>query len=183
MDNSVHRVEVGDFYEITPDGDVYSKSRQTTCPLNRVRNKKSKKLKPRFDKDGYVLISIYCGGKQKNFRVHRLVAMAFIPNPDNKPFINHKDGNKANNHVNNLEWSTQSENEKHAICFLNKVQPKGAASKLSTKIVATFPDGHKELIYGQNEAARVLGLSQANIYRCLTGEYKSTKGYKFCKVD
>lgn len=71
-------------------------------------------LKLQVDKDGYFKISLMKDRKQKRYMVHRLVAMAFIPNPENKPCINHKDGDKKNNHVSNLEWVTISENTKHA---------------------------------------------------------------------
>lgn len=60
--------------------------------------------------NGYKVAHLYKNGVQKNFSVHRLVGEAFIPNPENKPCINHKDENKLNNHVNNLEWVTQKEN-------------------------------------------------------------------------
>lgn len=55
------------------------------------------------------------GGSQKTYQVHRLVAKAFIPNPDNLPIINHKDANRSNNHYSNLEWCTQQQNVHHAI--------------------------------------------------------------------
>lgn len=71
-------------------------------------------LKKIYDKDKYHLINLYNENGIKTFRVHRLVAYAFITNLDKKPFINHKDGDKSNNHIDNLEWVTQSENEKHA---------------------------------------------------------------------
>lgn len=75
-------------------------------------------MKPEVDlrpKRNYLSIRI-CNKEGKYFRtgIHRLVAQAFIPNPENKPEVNHIDGNKQNNHVSNLEWTTRSENEKHA---------------------------------------------------------------------
>ena len=72
-------------------------------------------LKLIFNKKGYARIHLNKKGKLKSFRVHRLVASAFIPNPDNKPQVNHKDGNKTNNCIDNLEWVTNEENYCHAI--------------------------------------------------------------------
>ena len=68
---------------------------------------------------GYKMTGLTVNGKQKGFLVHRLVAEAFIPNPYNKPFINHKDGDKLNNNANNLEWCTNSENQLHS-CYVLK---------------------------------------------------------------
>jgi hypothetical protein len=76
---------------------------------------KEKIRKLRNDKDGYLLINLCKDKKVKTFKIHRLVAQAFIPNPDNKPQINHIDGNKSNNKVDNLEWVTNKENSKHAV--------------------------------------------------------------------
>ena len=73
---------------------------------------KQRILAPFIDKDGYFQIAL---GRGKKFKIHRLVATAFIPNPDDKPQINHIDGNKMNNHVNNLEWCTNRENQNHAL--------------------------------------------------------------------
>lgn len=77
-----------------------------------VRNCKLRKL--HINKDGYYTIDLWNKGKSKLLRVNRLVAQAFIPNPLNLPVVNHKDGNKLNNNVNNLEWCTIQQNTKHA---------------------------------------------------------------------
>ena len=75
---------------------------------------KERLLKPSNTSTGYKKVELYKDGKRKSFKVHRLVAIAFIPNPDNKPEVNHIDGNKINNNIDNLEWVTSSENTIHA---------------------------------------------------------------------
>ena len=67
---------------------------------------------------GYAYVCIRQGGKAHNIRLHRLIASTFIPNPENKPHVNHKDGNRSNNEVDNLEWCTASENECHKVNVL-----------------------------------------------------------------
>jgi len=75
-------------------------------------------------KSGYKYVSIWIDAKFKNVTIHRLVAKAFISNPLNKPVVNHKDGNKLNNNINNLEWVTYKENTAHAIKTKLLVIPK-----------------------------------------------------------
>jgi len=89
----------------------------------RVKGKKnnSKILAQRIDRAGYYTVRIYKEGKSHTKYLHRLIAEAFIPNPDNKPEVNHKDGNKLNNSVDNLEWVTHAENMQHA--YLNNLIP------------------------------------------------------------
>lgn len=75
---------------------------------------KQRVLKAKMSRNGYLRVSLCKGGIVKDFSIHRLVAQTFIDNPQNKPWVNHKDGVKANNNADNLEWSTISENIKHA---------------------------------------------------------------------
>jgi len=84
-------------YFVTKEGDIISTAKG-----------KPRKLKPNDNYSGYLYVNI----KNKNFYVHRLVATAFIPNPENKREVNHKDGDRSNNRVENLEWVTPSENRK-----------------------------------------------------------------------
>jgi len=83
--------------------------------IKSCKNGHSRILKPFIDKDGYLSIALSKNAKVKKFKVHRLVAKAFIPNPENKETVNHIDGCKMNNSISNLEWNSQSENNYHAI--------------------------------------------------------------------
>lgn len=80
----------------------------------RVRNSNGLIMKPSLHRDGYLWIGLVSKTMPYNVSVHRLVAKAFLPNPENKPTVNHKDGCKTNNQVDNLEWATYSENVRHA---------------------------------------------------------------------
>lgn len=88
-------------------------------------------LKPRLQSGGYLTVAICKNGENKTCSVHRLVAEAFIPNLDGLPQVNHKDGCKFNNHVDNLEWCTQSENQQHAVRMGLKTIPQGEDSPCS----------------------------------------------------
>lgn len=95
-------VENGDNYEVSP--------------LGIVRHTKSGRInKGSVNKDGYVYLTLTLRGKCKKQYLHRILALAFIPNPDNKPMVNHKDAVKSNNSLDNLEWATAFDNNTHAI--------------------------------------------------------------------
>ena len=97
--------QIKDFkdYEISDKGEVRS-----------LKYKKKTLLKGRLSKDGYLRVSLRKNNKAYEFKIHRLVADAFIPNPENKPTINHINGDKTCNKVNNLEWATRAEQMQHA---------------------------------------------------------------------
>ena len=99
-----------EIYEVSSLGNVRTKDREGA----RGHHVKGHILTQRDNSNGYLRCDINITGKTKSHLVHRLVAEKFIPNPDNKPFVNHIDGNKHNNSVNNLEWCTRNENERHA---------------------------------------------------------------------
>ena len=86
--------------------------------------RKERILKAGASGDGYLAVFLYGLDKSKLLKVHRLVAMAFIQNKENKPEVNHKDGNLNNNHVDNLEWVTSSENKRHSYDILKRKGPR-----------------------------------------------------------
>jgi len=90
-----------------------------------INVKTGKVIKP-IKSNGYLLIKFYRDGKRSTRHLHRVLAIHFIPNPDNKPFINHKDGNRSNNCLENLEWCTQKENVIH---YHTVLKPKRIGNK------------------------------------------------------
>lgn len=100
--------------KVSDDGKVYTLDHSNLRKNGRIDNRKGKQLKPKVDRYGYETIVLTKDGMRKNYTIHKLVALAFIPNPENKPTVNHKDGNKLNNNVSNLEWATHKEQKVHA---------------------------------------------------------------------
>lgn len=100
---------------VTGDAVIFKDDYQVSN-LGKVRSFKCGKvtLLKSHDFGGYLCVELKNGDTEKNFKIHRLVAQAFVPNPDNKPFVNHIDGNKQNNCAENLEWVTHAENCQHA---------------------------------------------------------------------
>lgn len=79
-----------------------------------IKNLKGKVISQRISNSGYLYVTIKINGKCSGRFIHRAIAFAFIDNPDNKFYVNHKDGNKLNNSIENLEWCTSSENNQHS---------------------------------------------------------------------
>lgn len=143
--------------------------------INNVCIKEREKiLKIETNKKNRQHIALYKNGKRKNMAVHRLVAKAFIPNPNNLPQINHIDGNPKNNKVENLEWCSASYNMKHAYAN-NLLKLKKYNEKNSKAIIRN--DGKK---YNNSyDASKDLKVSACSIRDVLKGRTKSCKGFTF----
>ena len=126
-------------------------------------------------RNGYVYRNLNKNSLEKNHRVHRLVAETFIPNPNNLPQINHKDGNKQNNCVDNLEWCTCKENMQHAYKL-------GLANNNNQKIKVLQYDLKNNLIAKYDsllEASKQTNISISNISLCINGKQKTTHNFIF----
>lgn len=126
--------------------------------FGRIRNIKTNRMRATpTSKRGYPVFSIKENGKQRLITVHRCVASAFIPNPTNLPQVNHKDGDKTNNKVSNLEWVSSRENMIHARTI-------GLHVSDGDKAVMQIKDGRTVAIYkSMSEASRVTGINRGNI--------------------
>lgn len=107
-------IEFKKYYEVSNLGRVKSLPRKMIMKNGRIKNVKERIKAHYIMNNGYHSVSLSENGTSKSYLIHRLVAEAFIPNPLNLPEVNHKDGNKNDNNVSNLEWCTHSYNQKHA---------------------------------------------------------------------
>lgn len=160
-------------YEVFEDGTVVS--------LGRIGARgyivKDKILTPHLNSSGYLRASMNLSGKNKYYFIHRLVAECFVPNPFNKDKVNHKDGNKHNNHFSNLEWVTSSENNKHAFdnglrspticCGIDNWNSKLNEDKVKW-IREHYIKGDRE--YGQCALARKFGVSQSSMWSVINNK-------------
>lgn len=141
-------------------------------------------LKHLIQTQGYKYIKIRVNGKPKNLLLHRLLAEAFLPNFDNKPYINHKDGNKVNNTLDNLEWCTSSENNFHAYQMgFNYVSKQNieVMQTLYSKQVEQLDSSGKLInrFSSLTEATKQTGVSTGNISLCCNGKRKFANGFKW----
>ena len=179
-------------YSVWENGDVYSHFKRNDKQWV-VLEKPYRKLKPNLNRKGYKQVFLGKGdNKHATIRVHRLVALAFIPNPENKPQVNHIDCNKLNNNVDNLEWVTNSENHKHKCEHELNITPSGEQHYMRLRgykegdhhcckkvaqydLQGNFIVEHKSITL----AAKSVGIGYTNIVKACTGKIKTAGGYKW----
>lgn len=164
-------------YQISSTGEVKRVERYYT-QLNGLTGKVNTKLlsemimKPFEDEDGYLRISLIKENSRKKHFVHRLVAINFIPNPENKPEVNHKEGNKKDNRVEMIEWNTTSENQIHAIVNKLYVTAKGETAGQAKLKEVQVREIHKLWKSGevtQEYLSNMFGVASSAISRIVNG--------------
>lgn len=157
-------------YSVTDDGRIFS--------LNYNSTGKKKELKQKENTQGYKHVRLSKNGKSKTIPVHRIVALSYLPNPDNLQAVNHKDENKTNNMVGNLEWCSIKYNNTYGTRLerVSKIQLN--RKDLSKQVKQFKKDGVFLKEYpSTNEVERQTGFDQSNISKCCKGKYKSAYGY------
>jgi hypothetical protein len=180
------------YYEISNLGNVLSLERVIEYKLKTKSGtiikkrsfKKSKKLKTHINDVGYYTTDFQVNGIKQTVCIHRLIAEAFIPNPENKPTVNHKDGIKTNNYIDNLEWATYSENNQHAVDTGLRQSPwtgKFGADNPRSKPVIQYDKAYNKINEFANarEAQRITGIGYKHISDCCLGNRSTTGGYKW----
>lgn len=146
-------------YQIDTNGVLYGKN--------------GKPLKPSTNPRGYLIQAFSIAGKMKAWSMHNLVARQSIPNPEKKPTVNHKNGNKKDNRVENLEWATLSEQMQHASKMLHSLNPKNKIPLIGISTnsmdIKTFPSC--------DEAARYFDVHRSALHDVINGRRKSCAGF------
>jgi hypothetical protein len=151
------KIEGFENYEVSNYGNVKS------LKYNKIRLLKQENVK------GYLRVSLSKENKVKRFQVHRLVALSFIKNIENKPCVNHINGIKTDNTVENLEWVTYSENEKHSFNFLEKKGNGILGRKIDIKELDNIKNLYKNGMY-QKDIAIIYNVSNSCIQQILNGK-------------
>lgn len=175
-------LESFDGYEIDRNGNVYSYHiRGMNRKFNSIDwSKKPIVLSPSTKSSGYKHLALHDGNKAKYFMVHRLLAMAFIPNPRNLEQVNHIDGDKTNNSLDNLEWVSRSDNVKHAFKIGLQCHKRNGAVKPVKQfdLDGNFIKEHESI----TDAVNAVGLkpsSKSAITRVCKGKQNTCAGYKW----
>ena len=159
------------YYEISNFGNVRSLNKKVSSGIknNKTRIHKGKVLKQKNSGGGYKQVClVQLSNNKKTKLVHRLVAQAFIPNPENKPCINHIDSNRKNNNVRNLEWVTYKENTKHSIEYGNfKPTTYGKIQKKDKQEIITLYNQSK---LGYRKIAKIYGVHYTRIYQIIKAD-------------
>lgn len=163
------------FYSVNKRGEVLSHAGKSQGGNNILS--KEKLLKANKDKGGYEYVVFCVNKKRKTLKIHRIVATAFIPNPENKPCVNHINGVKNDNRIENLEWNTYSENTIHSYKALGQKPSKHNEKKVNQ---LTMQNEHIATFTSLSEAARALNISSSAIrHAVLKGGRRIANGYRW----
>ena len=178
MDEIWKKIDGYENYQVSNFGRV--RSDYTYGRWGKVMRKSPMILRQDQTKDGYLRVTLCKGHTQKHFAVHRLVAMAFIPNPNNLPEINHRDENSENNFVKNLEWCSRSYNANFGTLRQRESEWGTNHPKKSKPVIQMNQDGYFVAEYPSiNEAVRQTNISERGIGRCCKGKAQTSGGYKW----
>ena len=166
-------------YQISNLGRVKSLERTVAAKSGSKRTVRERILKPRTDKDDYLLVNLYEGsGKRKTFKVHRLVCEAFHDNPKNNPEVNHINEDKSDNSACNLEWVTAKENCNHG------TRNARSAKSLSKPVGQYTPNGGLVKVWQSAcEVQRQLGFAQQHISDVARSKQKTAYGYVWKYIE
>lgn len=146
-------------------------------------------LKIWLDNGGYEYVTLCKEAKCRKYKVHRLVGEAFIPNPENKPQIDHIDTVRTNNRVENLRWATRRENNLNPITMKRysdtKMGDKNPIKKIKKKVLQIDVNTNEIIKTWDSavDAAKAIGVDHSNIYRAIYGQLSTCRGYKWKYVE
>ena len=160
-------------YEVSNMGRVRSLDREWKITPNHNMRTKGKVITQEKNHAGYLRACLSKHNNPRMFSTHRLVAKAFVPNPQNKPDVNHKDGDKANNRANNLEWVTPSENQIHSRDALHR--------RYHSRPVICIETG--ERFNSIVQASKLTNTPMGNLCSCCTGNRERAGGYHWRYAD
>ena len=162
----------------------YKNSNYEVSNLGNVRNINGKIKSQQLDRYGYLVTDLYINGKCKNVKVHRLVAQTFIPNPENKPTVNHKNEIKSDNRVDNLEWATIKEQNSYGT-RLQRVGKTKIGNKYNSKYSVICVELNKDFYDVPNAIKwckeNNIKANASCLYDCINGKRKTTGGYHWKK--
>jgi len=167
-------------YEVSSCGKIRYVNRLVSKTNGNIALLTGKELKTQIDRNGYVRARLSHSNKKITIRMHREVAIVFIPNPENKPQVNHKDGNKQNNSVSNLEWCDNSQNQIHAIeSGLKTISYAEKAPRTKFKVLVFDKSGNHKLTLCGNKEMKLHGFDFRLVNACLQGKRKYHKEHYF----
>ena len=161
-------------YQVSTDGKIRSLDRYVTTRGGAKALRKGKEIKLRKNSDGYYMVNL----SNRTYSVHRLVAQAFIPNPNNFPCVNHKDENRKNNNVENLEWCTHKYNNNYGT-RIEKVSKKKYKTIKQYDLEGNFIKEWQSI----KEVSETMNICKSGIIACAKGIYKQCKGYIWKYAD